>query len=314
MRLLNSIFRLLHVNKKNWKAVVLCILAATIFWFLNSLNENYTSNVSFPLTFDYNTELYIPVEPLPERVIINVTGMGWDLFRRSAGFKMPPLVIPLERPSATRKLVGSTIPALISGQLENLHVNFVVNDTIYLNIEEKSRRRVGVGIDSIVQYIRPGYGLTSEVSLTPDSVWLEGPESMIREIPRRVNLQLDQKNIDDDFEEEVDVLPASEGLVTATPAVVFVRFKVEEFVEVTDSVRLVLLNIPESAQPSLQVDKLPVTLRIRQSQAADFDWDSISAVVDLKGFGRGNLRAEPDVEGLPRGAEVVEIDSVRITY
>src|SRR5690606_34101610 len=115
MRLLNSIFRLLHVNKKNWKAVVLCILAATIFWFLNSLNVNYTSNVSFQLTFEYKTEQYIPVERLPERLNINVTGMGGDLFRRSAGFKMPPLGRPRELPSTVKKLVGTTIPALISG-------------------------------------------------------------------------------------------------------------------------------------------------------------------------------------------------------
>lgn len=314
MRLLNSIFRLLHVNKKNWKAVALCILAATIFWFLNSLNESYTSNVSFPLTFDYNTEEYIPVEPLPERLNINVTGMGWDLFRRSAGFKIPPLVVPLERPSATRKLVGTAIPALISDQLEGLHLNFVVNDTIYLNIEARARRRISVDIDSIEQYIRAGFGLTSVVTITPDSVLVEGPESMIREMAQSVNLVLDQRNVDDDFEEEIEVLPETEGLVTAIPPVVLVGFMVEEFVEVTDSVRLVLLNIPESAQPSLQVDKLPVTLRIRQSQATDFAWDSISAVVDLKGFDRGNLRAEPDLEGLPKGAEVVEIDSVRITY
>ena len=314
MRLLNSIFRLLHVNKKNWKAIVLCILAATIFWFLNSLNENYTSNVSFPLTFDYNTEQYIPVKPLPERLNVNVTGMGWDLFRRSARFKVPPIVIPLERPSTVKKLVGTTLPALISGQLEGLHINFVVNDTIYLDIEEKDKRRVFVVIDSIEQYIRSGYGMTSPVNITPDTISLEGPASVIGKMSESVYLALDQRNIDEDFEEEVEVLPAGDDLVKATPSVVYVSFSVEEFVEVTDSVRLVLVNVPESAQPNLQVDKLPVTLRIRRSQATDFAWDSIRAVVDLKGFDRGNLRAEPKVAGLPQGVEMVEIDSVRITY
>lgn len=312
MRLLNSIFRLLHVNKKNWKAVVLCILAATIFWFLNSLNENYTSNVNFPLTFDYNTEQYIPVEPLPDRLSVNVTGMGWDLFRRSAGFKMPPLVIPLERPSAVKKIVGTTLPALISGQLEGLHINFIVNDTIYLDIEEKNKLRVFVSIDSIEQYIRSGYGITSAVTIAPDSILVEGPESVIREMTEPFNLVLDQRNIDDDFEEEVEVLPGDR--VKTTPSKVYVSFSVEEFVVVTDSVRLVLVNIPESAKPSLQVDKLPVTLRIPRSLVSDLAWDSLNAVVDLKGFGRGNIRAEPLVTGLPQGAELVEIDSVRITY
>lgn len=314
MRLLNSIFRLLHVNKKNWRAVVLCILAATIFWFLNSLNENYTSNVSFPLEFEYNTEGYIPVEPLPDRLNVNVTGMGWDLFRRSAGFKVSPLVIPLERPSSVKKIVGATLPALFSEQLEGLQINFVVNDTIYLDIESKDKRLVHVRIDSIEQYIGSGYGITSLVTIAPDSVLVEGPESSIGEMNGSVFLALEQSNIDDDYDEEVEVFPGEGGLVKATPSTVNVSFSVEEFVTVTDSVKLVLVNFPESARPDMQVKKLPVTLRMPSSQASDVAWDSIRAVVDLSGFERGNIRTEPRVEKLPQGAELVEIDSVHIKY
>ena len=313
MRLLNSIFRLLHVNKRNWRAVVLCILAATIFWFLNSLNENYTTNISFPLEFQFNTEEYIPVEPLPERVNVNVTGMGWDIFRSSAGLKVSPLVIPLERPSTVKKIVGTTLPALFSDQMEGLQINFVVNDTIYVNIEPKVSRKLSLGIDSVDRYIRQGYGITSPVSIVPDSVWVEGPESMINELSF-IELELNQNNIDQDYDDEIDVLSPGQHLITATPPAVQVSFRVEEFVVVTDSVRLVLVNLPESAQPDLRVEKLTVSLRMPRSRASDILWDSISAVVDLRGFERGKLRAEPRLAGLPKGAELVEVDSVRITY
>src|SRR6187431_968935 len=117
MSFLRSIFNLLRFNRKNWKAVVLCVFAATIFWFFNALNKNYTTNITFPLAFDYNSENYVAIRPLPEAVRINVTGMGWDLFRRSLGLKIPPLVIPLERPSQINRIVGSTLPALFANQL-----------------------------------------------------------------------------------------------------------------------------------------------------------------------------------------------------
>lgn len=314
MRLLNTIFRLFQVNKKNWKPVVLCILAATIFWFLNSLNENYTTSLSFPLEFRYNSEEYIPVEPLPSRLNVNVTGMGWDLFRRSVGLKVSPLVIPLERPSTVKKIVGTTLPALFSEQLEGLQINFVVNDTIYVNIEPKARRWVSVDLDSLDRYIRPGYGITSAVTITPDSVLLEGPESMIAELTGPIRLELDQQNLNDDYDDEVNVLSEDQELITATPSTVLVTFTVEEFVELTDSVRLVLVNLPESAQPELRVEKLPVTLRLPRSHASHVPWDSIRAVVDLKGFERGSIKTEPRIAGLPSGVELVEIDSVSITY
>lgn len=314
MRFVNSIFRLLHVNKKNWKAIALCVLAATIFWFLDSLNDNYTANVNFPLKFEYEDTAYIPVDPLPDHLTINVSGMGWDLFRRSAGLRVSPLVIPLERPATVRKIVGSTLPALLSDQVEGLEINFVVNDTIYVNIEPRDRKWLTLRIDSIERFIRPGYGLASAIRIQPDSVLANGPQSRISELKRSLPLLLEQTNIDEDYDEEVEVMVPGEPLITFRPPSVSVSFRVEEYVEVTDSVRLVLVNLPESAKPDLQIEKLPVTLRIRRSQADNLEWDSLRAVVNLRGFKGGRISAEPEVNGLPGGAKVINIDSVHITY
>ncbi|HEX7016150.1 MAG TPA: hypothetical protein VF191_11635 [Cyclobacteriaceae bacterium] len=314
MRFVNSIFRLLHVNKKNWKAIALCVLAATIFWFLDSLNDNYTANVNFPLKFEYEDTAYIPVDPLPDHLTINVSGMGWDLFRRSAGLRVSPLVIPLERPATVRKIVGSTLPALLSDQVVGLEINFVVDDTIYVNIEPRDRKWLTLRIDSIERFIRPGYGLASAIRIQPDSVLANGPQSRISELKRSLPLLLEQTNIDEDYDEEVEVMVPGEPLITFRPPSVSVSFRVEEYVEVTDSVRLVLVNLPESAKPDLQIEKLPVTLRIRRSQADNLEWDSLRAVVNLKGFKGGRISAEPEVNGLPGGAKVINIDSVHITY
>ena len=132
MSFFNSIFNILRFNKKNWKAVVLCIFTATVFWFFNALNKEYTTTISFPLEFDYNRDRYIPVKPLPQDVRINVTGIGWNLFRRSAQVKVPPLVIPLDRPTDVQKIVGSTLPAFFANQLGDFQINFVITDTLHI--------------------------------------------------------------------------------------------------------------------------------------------------------------------------------------
>src|SRR5436190_17094022 len=104
MSVINSIFNLLRFNRKNWKAVVLCGFAATVFWFFNALNKNYTTNINFPIAFEFNQDNYVAVRPLPQVVRVNVTGMGWSLFRKSVGLNVPPLVVPLERPAETKKI------------------------------------------------------------------------------------------------------------------------------------------------------------------------------------------------------------------
>src|SRR3954468_23763656 len=106
MSVFKSILNVLRFNRRNWRAVVLCIFAATIFWFLNALNKSYTTNLNFPLRFDYDKTNFVPVRSLPRQVRINVTGNGWDLFKQSTGVKNIPLEIPLERPADVKKNSG----------------------------------------------------------------------------------------------------------------------------------------------------------------------------------------------------------------
>jgi hypothetical protein len=183
MSFFNSILNILRFNKKNWKAVVLCIFAATVFWFFNALNKSYSTTVSFPLSFDYDHEKYIPVRPLPLSVRLNVTGIGWNLFRRNVGVKVPPLVIPLDKPADVKKIVGSTLPALFANQLGDFQINFVMTDTLRLAIEPKGGRKVMLKLDLPPAFFKDGYALVSQIHIVPDSVSLEGPQRLISGLP-----------------------------------------------------------------------------------------------------------------------------------
>src|SRR5688572_11639754 len=182
MSIINSIFNLLRFNKRNWKAVALCVFAATVFWFFNALNKNYTANITFPLAFEYRQEGYIPVRPLPDKIKVNVTGIGWNLFRRSIGVKVPPLIIPLERPTEVKKIVGAALPALFANQLDGSQINFVLTDTLYIAIEPRSTRYMSLKVDAPSILFRDGYGMAGPASVTPDSILIEGPLGLIRNL------------------------------------------------------------------------------------------------------------------------------------
>ena len=103
----------------------MCVFAATVFWFFNALNKSYTTNINFPLSFDYDKDNFVPVQNLPSQVRLNVTGNGWDLFKRSTGVKLIPLEIPLERPADIKKIVGNTLQPFFSSQVDGMELNFV---------------------------------------------------------------------------------------------------------------------------------------------------------------------------------------------
>ncbi|HTE31762.1 MAG TPA: hypothetical protein VK666_15380 [Chryseolinea sp.] len=314
MGFINSIFNILRFNKKNWKAVVLCVFTASIFWCFNALNKRYTTTLSFPLTFDYDREHFIPIRPLPQFVRINVTGIGWNLFRRGAGVKVPPLVIPLERPADVRKIVGSTLPGLFANQLGGFEVNFVITDTLHLAVEPKGKRRIKVEPDIAGIIFRKGYARTSLVTVTPDSVLVDGPVKLVTSLPNPFNVKIPQRNIDESYNEMVELKFLNDELIGREPLAVNITFDVDKLTEVSDSVKLTVINAPKQALQVIERKRLACTVAIPEGSLDTFSLDSVKAVLDLKNLTRGVKKIFPTLKGLPPYSEVVRLDSVVIKF
>jgi hypothetical protein len=307
----NSILNILRFNRKNWKAVVLCVFAATVFWFFNALNKTYTTNINFPLSFDFDNDQFVPVTALPHQVRINVTGNGWDLFKRSTGVKTAPLEIPLERPSEVKKIVGSTLPKFFTNQVEGLAINFVLTDTLYLDLEPRIGRWVKLSMDSLQFNLRKGYGVASRVSISPDSVYLEGPQRLITQFKEPVLLKLRQRNIDDNFNEDVELDIPSAEVIKRNPPTVSVKFNVEKMVILHDSLFITVENVPSTVSV-VESRRIPLIIAIPESMQNQFSFDSARAVLDLRDFRRGEAKLLPRIEGIPPFAQIIKLDSVRI--
>lgn len=312
MSVLASIANVFRFNSKNWKAVTLCIVAATVFWFFNALNKNYTTNINFPLEFEFEEKEFIPMKPLPSNVRINVTGIGWDLFRRSVGLKVPPLVIPLERPADVKKIVAA--PALFAPQLERFEINFILTDTFIVDIQPREERWITLRLDPASIDLQAEHVRTSEPVLEPDSIFVEGPSTLVSSFVEPVYLKLAEKDIDENYREDVEVEFLNDELIKRDPPTVTVSFKVDRLIGLTDSIPLRLINYPEKANPLLGIRALPVRFSIPESFMDEYTPDSVFAVIDLKFFVRGTQRILPDVVGLPPNSQVHHIDSVFVKF
>lgn len=290
---------------------MLCIFAATIFWFFNALNKSYTTNINFPLSFEYDRENFVPVRSLPALVRLNVTGNGWDLFKRSTGVKVVPLEIPLERPSDVKKIVGNSLQPYFSSQVEGMELNFVLTDTLFVDLEPKAGRWIRLTMDSIQFSLKRGYGLVSKVDINPDSIYVEGPRPLINRIKEPFKIRLRQRNIDESFSEDVEIdLPQSD-VIKRNPPTTSIKFKVDRMINLIDSVRLTAENIPPTIS-YIQDAWIPVTFEVPEGTNLRAMLKDVQAVMDLRNFKRGSARVLPRITGLPPFTRVVKLDSVNI--
>lgn len=313
MSRLQDILKPLRPEKTNrLRVILLCVFAATAFWFLNALNENYSTTLKYPLQFVYDKDDYIAVKELPDNVQVNVSGLGWNLFRSSLGIKVTPLKIVLEDPAAVKKITGGTIPSLISDQMNDVQLNYVLTDTLYINIDRKESKTFPVKIDSTGISLDNNHRIVTQIRYTPDSVVLEGPQRMLRRMPDTLKISIPQTEIDSDFNEEVPVTTPNNDLIKRTPATLKVTFGVEEFIPKKETIPLKAENFPEDGKAYVKANDIQIEFMVGESKQGDVTSDAFSAVVDYKKMIKSDSTIMPELIKYPDHLQNVRIDTTRL--
>lgn len=278
-----------------------------IFWIFNAFNKEYSTNLRFPILFEFNGERYVPAEHFPKTITINVTGNGWDLFRRRIGVKVPRVIIPLDRPAETKKIVASTLLPIVASQVGNLKINFVVTDTLRLQIDRRDSHRYKLKADISRVTFREGYGRTSPIVVLPDSVRLEGPESRLHAHIDSIALEVTRSNVSENFREEVEIKFDGSEFVKRDPPLAQIIFEVGQ-------VRLVkkkLKIITDSHLIDKVQDSVNAIFQVPLNRLIDFQLQSseIFSRLSLK-YLEAHKSVRPTVVNVPAYAQLISIDLV----
>jgi hypothetical protein len=308
---LRVFINLFQFNRTNWKAALLCLIAATVFWTFNALNKEYTSNIKFPLRFEYDLEKASPLEELPTQLSLNVSGNGWQLVSQAVGYKLPVLTIPLEKPLEVKKLVGSTLLPLLADQLGKLHVNFVLTDTLYLHLDQNDKRRLKLFADSKGISYEEGYGRTSPIVILPDSILLQGPKSLLHRLPDSLLVSLPEKKLNSNYRRKIPIVFSGSEMINSNSEEAEVIFEVNEVMLLQLRSTLKIRNLQKGSRLEMQ-DSLQISIQVPKSKEEDFKNVLPTLALDLKKMKKGEHILKPLVEGIPSYASVVKLDSVLV--
>lgn len=182
-----------------YRAVAACLLAASVFWQMNALNKTYSTRLSCPLVWRYDTAHYVSLRPLPPSVPVVVTGQGWRLLRANLGLGLHPAELrPVPYPG-TRYLAASTWQRSLQTALEGLQVDEWASDTLRLTFDRYATRRLPLVLAAPDPGRAPAYAALFE----PANLVFRGPASVLDRLPSPYPV----------------VLPAGTGLGSARLAV-----------------------------------------------------------------------------------------------
>lgn len=163
-------------GRSYWRAVTACFLAASTFWLLNALGKTYTTRILYPLAWRYDATRFLPVQPLPTEVAVNVTGRGWKLLRKQLMLDVKPAEILLLRGMpATRYVTGAAVRPALQTAMEGLQFNYLISDTLWVSFDRLVRRRLSLTLSPAAD----GSALPYAALFEPKSIVFQGPAEQV---------------------------------------------------------------------------------------------------------------------------------------
>lgn len=209
---------------------LLCLVAATLFWFLNALNKpGYTLNVDYPVRFVYDDSSFIATSPLPHSVRVNVSSDGWGLLRHSwLPFRIEPVDYIVRDPMRATLISTSSLAEALAEHIKKLHVNYVIADTLTMSFDRRMTKTVRLLPDSTHINLAPRFMVSSVINMTPRTLRVDGPAKLVQGLPDTLWVKVPRKRIADNYDEEVPLNQLRHPLLHTTADRVAISFEVGE--------------------------------------------------------------------------------------
>jgi YbbR domain-containing protein len=219
-------------QKTDYKAIAISVLAAIVFWIMNALNKDgYSQKMSFPLQFSYNDSLYIPTQPLPEKISVNVSGSGWSLLKKAFTSDATPIKYSVSKPLKTRYMNTGSLTDSLSEYIKDVRVNYVVADRFELEFDRKISKQFTVKVDSANIDLLDRYVISSLINVKPRTITLEGPETVLSEMNPLIYVKIPTKRLQESYDDEVKLSLPKNALIKANTDRVAVSFEVAELLK-----------------------------------------------------------------------------------
>ncbi len=309
-------------SNKKLVVYVFFVGIATIFWFLNALSKEYTTNVNYPVKYINLPKNKVLTNELPSRLTLKVSAFGFDLLRYklSTAFLSNPFDVNeytnnrLENESLKKyNLLTSQIANRFEKELSSsIRLQGISPDTITFELSPILEKKVPVKLN-ISNSFEQQYMLGGEITLSEDSVVVKGPSSVLDSIFNVETELLVLSDLDKTVKKNV-VLKEGKGIEFSLRKIE-VTVPVEQFTEAKKLVPIRANNLPDSLLIRLFPRDVKVSYFVGLKRYDNVSADHFDVVVDYnQTLSEGSNRLTISLMGKPTFVSNVRFYPQDATY
>ncbi len=291
--------------------IVFITLFSILLWVFISLSGEYFYNVKLPINFSDVPQGYAVSDYSTDQVSINLKGVGWQLAQMTMGSE-PEFMIPVSAEPGIHKVIVRNAIEKNRWLSSKVQVNEVSPTEISYKIEKRIEKKVPVK-PNLQMNFKEGYGLISDVTVAPESVVVDGPESKLDKLE---SISTVVKNYNSLTQSKVENIPLQqEDNLEYNTDFVKVSFNVQKIVDKEfQDIRVVVKNIPPSKNLTVFPETINVILRGGINLLGKLDKNDIKVSVNFHQAIKDTLGYLVPVIEVPKYTTFVDSEPSRLEY
>ena len=274
------------------KNFVLFFLVSVVFWFLTKLSKEYESTISYPVSYQNLPKDKLLQESPQSEIDIHVKTTGFKilsgrLFPRTVKIDGSNLIA---RSKTNYYLLLSQQRLGIQKQMNTgVDIDHFIKDSVRLNLGVLSQKKVPVKLVSDISY-EAGYNLDGEMNMSPDSVVISGPESVLDTVLFVETVSFIQRDLNASIESELSLKKFNAGQnINFDTEKVAINAKVEKFTEGTIKLPFTVVNLPEDLRINTFPKEIELTYKVALSKFGQVNASSFTVECDYQLSSDNNL-------------------------
>ncbi len=262
---------------------------STLFWFLNALNKEYATKISYPVEYANFPKNKVLVGEAPEDFILKVRAYGFSIIQHKLDPVRKPIIIDVSELSSTNEEVSDTSKYFLSTKQNLDRIADQVNsefkvleiepDSIFFQYDDIVYKEVPVKPELDLQFADQ-FVQNGPVMIIPDSVEVAGPNLIIDTISAIYTKKQTYTGLKETVYDKID-LTEIKGIILSTEKV-SISIPVERYTEATIKVPIYVRNLPQNSILKMFPDKVNISYLVTISQYEKISPDDFLAVVDFE--------------------------------
>lgn len=244
--------------KKKINIIIVSVIFSIILWISVSLSNYYFATIDVKLKVINLPEGYTTGTNLPDKISIKLKGKGWKLTAANIGSETE-FYISAKSDSGWIKLnLNKSVieNPWLSSDVELISIQ---PDTVSFFVERIIAKKLKIIPNVTINY-KSGYGLASPVYISPESVYVYGPASIIAKNPQILTENNVYSNLDSKVIEKIGLLERQGVRVENNDIMIYLN--VQRIVEKNfDNIPVIVTDIPKDRDVILLPNKISVGVR-----------------------------------------------------